>query len=383
MQMEQQEFCFTKEKGLAGYPTRLFMHSLLESQGGAARVCHLLASGYERRGIRVSQTWELADSSQGRSSVVPPHAVSMRIESPGVVHVHSTLSWEALLECLSQARIRPVITLHDARLMTGGCVFPMGCAKWKGGCLDPCARGYGDAASKTARIRSLVRELRPVLVAPSRWMAFMAREVFPDVRTYIVPNGVPWDVPPSGTCDLPSPSHAQTLLFVAHGGEGSAMKGGSSWRSIWTRVKKEVPHCKGIFVGGDASAMEKDITVLPYVPADVLGTIMAKSTLLVYPTLADNHPLVILEAMAQRLPSVAYDVGGIREQIVDGENGILVPENDEYEMARAVVGLLRRPISCRTLGEAAWQMGRKRFSLDRMVEGYLGVYAREGLMEGA
>lgn len=371
------------EKGLTGYPTRLFMHSLLESQGGAARVCRLLAFGYERRGIRVSQTFERADTSRGGSLVVSPRAFSSRIEAPGVVHVHATLCWEKLLAGLSHARIRPVITLHDARLMTGGCAFPMGCTEWKRGCLDACARGFGDAASKTARIRSLVRDLRPVLVAPSRWMALMAREVFPALRTYIVPNGVPWDVLDPSTGGVASPVHAQTLLFVAHGGEEAAMKGGSSWRSIWKKVKKQVPDCKGMFVGGDASAMEKDINVLPYVPADVLGTIMARSTLLVYPTLADNHPLVILEAMAQRLPSVAYDVGGIREQIVNGENGILVPENNENEMVRVVVGLLRRPISCKTMGEAAWQMGRKRFSLDRMVEGYLGVYAREGLQEGS
>ena len=86
--------------------------------------------------------------------------------------------------------------------------------------------------------------------------------------------------------------------------------------------------------------------------------------------MADNHPLVILEAMARQLPCVAFDAGGIPEQIRDGENGVLVPRGDDEALVEHVIDLLQHPSRCRRMGETAFQTGKKRFSLERMGAGY-------------
>jgi glycosyltransferase involved in cell wall biosynthesis len=97
--------------------------------------------------------------------------------------------------------------------------------------------------------------------------------------------------------------------------------------------------------------------------ADVPSYLCASDVLL---HTAEKEPQgrVILEAMAARLPVVAYDVGGIHEALVHEETGFLVPFGD----IPAVVGALRRlvehPELRRTLGESGYSRVRAHFTAE-------------------
>jgi glycosyltransferase involved in cell wall biosynthesis len=73
--------------------------------------------------------------------------------------------------------------------------------------------------------------------------------------------------------------------------------------------------------------------------ADVLA-IMKQCDVLVLPSLIEGLPGVILEAMAVRLPVVAYDIGGISE-VIHTETGWLVPKSDEKAFAGSVWEVLQ------------------------------------------
>jgi glycosyltransferase involved in cell wall biosynthesis len=66
---------------------------------------------------------------------------------------------------------------------------------------------------------------------------------------------------------------------------------------------------------------------------------------------ADPFPLVVLEAMLLGTPVVAFNVGGVSEQI--GDAGIVVPSGDVEGMANAVIELTRDPHHRRELGRRA------------------------------
>jgi glycosyltransferase involved in cell wall biosynthesis len=88
----------------------------------------------------------------------------------------------------------------------------------------------------------------------------------------------------------------------------------------------------------------------------------------------EGLPISILEAMRAGLPVVASDVGGVREEVVEGETGFLVPRGDVRAASDRLGLLLADP----TLRERMGSAGRRRyediFSLGRMLKKTLEVY---------
>ena len=80
------------------------------------------------------------------------------------------------------------------------------------------------------------------------------------------------------------------------------------------------------------------------------------SDVLLHTSLNEPQGRVILEAMAARLPVVAYRVGGVPESVVDRETGFLVPTGDVGAAAEAVCGLMADSALRHRMGEA----GRRR-----------------------
>ena len=88
--------------------------------------------------------------------------------------------------------------------------------------------------------------------------------------------------------------------------------------------------------------------------------------------------LTILEAMAAALPVVATQVGGTPEVVVDGETGILVP-NDPEAIAGALSALLHDSERRRMFGRAGRTRVERLFSIDRMIQQYASVYEAFGV----
>jgi len=91
-------------------------------------------------------------------------------------------------------------------------------------------------------------------------------------------------------------------------------------------------------------------------------------------SISEGTPLVILEAMAMEIPVIAPDVGGISEQISDGETGFVVPPGDIEATLGSLQVLLDNPDLRKEMG----RMGRRRagsfFSLERCVQLHRDLY---------
>jgi len=81
---------------------------------------------------------------------------------------------------------------------------------------------------------------------------------------------------------------------------------------------------------------------------------------------AEGLPTTILEAMAAQLPVVATDIGGAREAITDGIEGLIVPARDPVALAGAISALINDPDRMQDLGEAALRRVRQSFSIENM-----------------
>jgi phosphatidylinositol alpha-1,6-mannosyltransferase len=87
----------------------------------------------------------------------------------------------------------------------------------------------------------------------------------------------------------------------------------------------------------------------------------------------EGFGIVYLEASACKKPIVAGDSGGIRDAVVDGKTGIVVPENDPQATALAIETLLNNPPMAQKMGEAGYEYA-KEHDWSRIAEQYLDLY---------
>ncbi len=110
---------------------------------------------------------------------------------------------------------------------------------------------------------------------------------------------------------------------------------------------------------------------------DVVPVLLAGADVFALSSRSEGAPMSILEAMAAGLPVVASDVGGVREQVADGETGLLVPPADPHALAAALERLLADPRLRLGLGEAGRARAREHFDIGAARDAHVAVYLAE------
>lgn len=101
---------------------------------------------------------------------------------------------------------------------------------------------------------------------------------------------------------------------------------------------------------------------------------MRETAVFAHPSRWEGFGLVLLEAMADRLPIVATRVSAIPEIVEDGVTGLLVPVNDETALANALVRLLADATLAQRMGRAGRERLEREFSLARMARETEEIY---------
>ena len=96
--------------------------------------------------------------------------------------------------------------------------------------------------------------------------------------------------------------------------------------------------------------------------------------LFVQPSIEEAFGLVFTEAGAHGKPTVATEVGGIPDIIINNETGILVPPRDSAAIGMAINKMLENPEWTAQLGKNARERIVANFSLEQMVDKYVNVY---------
>lgn len=360
-------------------PVPVHLHGILAAQGGAARVMRLLAKGLGRHGFAPQLSCEIKDRDEACVREITPLCLGAHVPPEHICHAHGSRNWPDLFRGFAELDQRvDFITMHDCALLTGGCIHPRDCPGWLDGCPDCCPQRYDGAASRQNALRYILLSLAPVLVTPSAWLRKMVRAALPDLKCVLVPNGVE---DPLLTTDRErarlsfglAPG-SRLLLFAAHGGVLSAAKGGGDFMKVWQAVKAKTPEAVAFIVGGNEISREGDVYYWPYVDTAQMHRFLLAADMLVNTSLAENHSLLILEAMAASLPICAYNTGGIPEQVTDGETGFLAPLGDVAALAAAAQSLLDNPSQMRDMGLRARVRYERSFRTEHMVAGYARLY---------
>ncbi len=123
--------------------------------------------------------------------------------------------------------------------------------------------------------------------------------------------------------------------------------------------------------------------VIPGLVPDVAPYLSA-ADIFVLPSVAESSGSVsVLEAMRAGKPVIATACDGLPEDLIDGENGLLVAPGDVGALAEALRRLLADAELRSRLGAAARLTYERRFSADRFVEALADVYGASGFTPGA
>jgi len=314
---------------------------------------------------------------------------------PDVLHLHNLHGdYFDLRELPRLSRAVPtIITLHDTWLLAGHCAYSVECGRWKTGCgccphLDftPVLRRDGSAYN-WQRKQEIYRKSRLSLVCPSKWLADAVSHsiLMPTaVQLVVIPNGIDKSVfKPADKMAARErmgwPRDAFIVMFAANSIVKNIWKDYSTMREA-IRIAGENAYGRPMrfFAIGDTAPAEHVGTVkidfLPY--RDSIADCYQAADVYLHAAKADTFPTVIIEALACGTPVVATAVGGISEQVRNGETGFLAPEGDATTLAEYLVKLIQDPGMLQAMGRAARHDAMERFSKERMINSYMALYSQ-------
>ncbi len=105
-----------------------------------------------------------------------------------------------------------------------------------------------------------------------------------------------------------------------------------------------------------------------------LGDVMRAADLLAMPSRWEGLPMVLLEAMARRLPVVGTRINGLADTIEEGRHGYLVAVDDSEGLATGIERMIRRPEARRAMGRAGQELVREKFDFKRVYDDLCRVY---------
>ncbi len=153
-------------------------------------------------------------------------------------------------------------------------------------------------------------------------------------------------------------------------------------------VLKEFPQAKFVLVGDTASAPAmkerlaariadlgiSDRFIMTGYRRDI-PEIMAALDVFALPSIGyEGVSQVVNQAMAMRRPVVAADVGGVREQVISGETGLLVEKANSHQLAQGILTLLKNPDASAHMGDNGRRLVEERYGLDRMLDATERLY---------
>ena len=317
-------------------------------------------------------------------------------DKPAVINLHNIhhLLNTSFLRHLSP-QIPVVWTLHDMWLLTGGCVYSFECDSYLDGCAD---RGTHCPVEREERVRAweqkemfLERNAgNLVLVSPSQWSASCAeRRCQGRVRVEHIPNSVDLDVfkpvnPVQSARGVLGISDKVSLILTGSDVLEDSRKGGKYLRESIRCVQNSGREVQ-VLAFGVPPPLSRRETGWTYTGAirdeKLLNLYYNAADVYVLPTLSDNLPNTLLEAIAAGTPCIASDVGGCSEVVREGVTGVLAAPADVAALSRAITGFLDLPKPERSdMARKCRQVAEEEYGLPTQAGRYLELF--EELTDG-
>jgi glycosyltransferase involved in cell wall biosynthesis len=291
----------------------------------------------------------------------------------------------ALWKILKHKKV--VWTLHDMWAMTGHCACSFGCKGWKDEC-EPCPHlNYYPAINKD-KAHYLFKIKKKILnhpnlhiVTPSNWLKELVEEsMSPRNKISLIYNGIDQSIyKPRNKLrirrKLGIDIKKKVILFNSIG-RNNPYKGFSYLMEALKKIKNK-NNILLLIIGDDKDFKAKgfDTMNIGFINSEKkMSEYYACADILLYPSIQDNCPLVVLEAMSCGLPIVTFDTGGIPELVQHKKTGYIAKYKDVDDLFKGMNLLLKNPDLRKKYGFQARKRVKKYFTLKKQTQNYLRLY---------
>ncbi|ERT67843.1 glycosyltransferase, group 1 family protein [Cetobacterium somerae ATCC BAA-474] len=312
-----------------------------------------------------------------------------------IIHLHwinGGFIGTKFLEKLQQLEKKIVITMHDSWFFTGGCHVKLGCKKFENYC-HTCeqlkSKKYRDVSYYNfKRKEKIFKNFNGIVVTPSYWLEMEAKKSKVLSKNKIITIGNTLDFEIFKPIDrgiarkiLNINSDKIILGFGALDFSSAKYKGYEYLELIlnkFFRDKKEKKNNYEILILG---GKKLDIQELAGIKVTYLGTLKDNYSLnlfysaidmLLYPSLEDNLPNMVMESLASGTPVCSFQTGGIEEMIITEQMGEVVPQRNIEIFVNKMNKILENSLNLER-EEVAKEIKNK-YSNQKVIREYLKIY---------
>ena len=173
--------------------------------------------------------------------------------------------------------------------------------------------------------------------------------------------------------------------IVMHIGNFSPEKNHEFLLNIFSEIKEENPEIKLVCVGDGVTFqsikhqiknqnLENSVFLLGF--RKDIPELLAQADCFVLASKIEGVPGVILEAASQRVPTVATNVGGVPEVLVNGKTGFIIDDFDKKEFKARLLSLVTNPDLNKEMGSNAFKLVQQEFNPVKNARKFEQLYAR-------
>jgi glycosyltransferase involved in cell wall biosynthesis len=285
---------------------------------------------------------------------------------------------------------KPVVfTLHDQWLFTGGCHYSNECTHYEkqcGNCTEFLKKPHATDLSHRIYLRKKeiipkIKNLKVVTCSP--WLAKLAQNsgILQGVDVQAISNCIDTQVyaplPAAAARQmLGLPDAGVPLVLFAAGNVADSRKGFEYLIQALQHLKNKNTAAELLIFGKCPPEILNHLPLKTHYLGkltDENKIIQAYNAASVYvtPSLQDNLPNTIVEALACGVPVAAFDTGGIPQMVEQAQTGYIVPQKNSVLLASAIEFCIKNQ---NTMRPAARNFALKNYAYDRIAQEYMAVY---------
>ncbi|NJN59082.1 MAG: glycosyltransferase, partial [Leptolyngbyaceae cyanobacterium SL_5_9] len=310
-----------------------------------------------------------------------------------VVNLHNILgNYFNYLAIANISNLKPtVITLHDMWYATGHCAYSYDCNRWIQGCgkcpyPDTYPAIKRDNTHLEWKIKNWIYDRSKLtIVAPSRWLEEVAKKsILNKFEVHCIPYGIETDVfkpiDPELCRQALGIDVKRKIIFFAAANLEDKRKGFhlllEALKLLPQVLKQEILL---LTLGSSDYYQYQDLGVptihLGYVSNDRIKSIAySAADLFVFPTQADNLPLVLQESLACGTPMVSFRVGGVPDLVRPGITGYLAEPDNVADLKDGIVQLLENSDVRAAMSEKCRELAITEYSPALQAQRYQQLY---------